>query len=138
MNRCGECDVCCNEHVKIDVLNKPFGQKCSFYCNGCSQYESRPDDCKNYQCVFITQENLDVKYRPDNLGVVFEQPYGKSYWVGIELIENSLNKEDCIRLVRAMNNDGSKVMLKYVSGELQYSLPEGIDSEDFLKEYGET
>jgi len=134
MNRCGDCFECCKACV-ISEINKPAGILCENYkCGGCSIYSGRPKDCETYQCVWVTQDNIDVKYRPDHLKVIFEQPYGKSYWVGIELETNSLQKEDCAKLVRAMNNDGASVMLKSIDGKFQYSLPAGKSIDDFKKE----
>lgn len=134
MNKCGECNVCCKA-CKIDALEKPAGVLCWIYKDGgCSDYENRPNDCATYQCVYVTQETLDVKYRPDHLGVLFEQPFGKKYWVGLELEEGALQKEDCARLIRAMNNDGASILLKRLDGKFQHSLPSNVTVEDFIKE----
>jgi uncharacterized cysteine cluster protein YcgN (CxxCxxCC family) len=135
MNKCGDCGICCKV-CHIDELKKPAGVLCWLYKEdtGCNDYENRPQDCKTYQCVYITQETIDIKYRPDKLGVIFEQPFGKQYWVGVELEENALQKEDCKRLVRAMNNDGARILLKDLNGKIQYSIPSFINLDDFIRE----
>ena len=136
MNRCGNCSVCCFV-PELKIISKEQNTLCANYCGGCRIYDNRPIDCQTYRCIWITQENIDVKYRPDILGVVFEQPLGKRYWVGIELKEDALKQEDCIRLVRSMNNDGAYVMLKSTDGILQYSIPDGADLKSFLEEYNQ-
>lgn len=134
MNKCGECNVCCKACV-IDEIQKPAGTICWLYVDkGCSVYENRPEPCKLYQCVYTTQNSLDTKYRPDNLGVLFEQPLNKQYWVGIELVSGALNTEACARLIRAMNNDGARILLKYLDGKLQHSLPKDASVEAFIEE----
>ena len=134
MNKCGTCNVCCKA-CKIEAIEKPAGVLCWLYKDGgCSDYENRPSDCATYQCVYVTQGSISLKYRPDNLGVVFEQPFGKSYWVGVELEENALQKEDCARLVRAMNNAGASILLKSLDGKFQHSLPPSITVEEFFRE----
>jgi hypothetical protein len=97
---------------------------------GCSDYENRPEDCKTYQCIWVTQSDIDVKYRPDKLNVVFEQPLGKKYWLGIELKDNTLQQENSAKLIRAMNNDGASILLKSMDGRYQHSLPEGKSWEE--------
>lgn len=126
MNKCGECNVCCKA-CYVDEIKKPAGVLCWLYKDGgCSAYDTRPKDCATYRCIWITQENIDTKYRPDNLGVVFEQPLGKTFWVGYELEDGALEKEDTKRLVRAMNNDKAVVVLKSVKGKKMHSIPTDV------------
>lgn len=137
MNKCGKCGVCCKV-CNIEVLNKPANVMCRHYgSQGCMVYKNRPEDCKTYQCIWVTQQEIDLKYRPDYLGVIFEQPFGKQYWVGIELTEGALQKPDCAKLINAMNNDGASVLLKSLNGRHQYSLPNNKTIEDFIKEINE-
>lgn len=135
-NPCGECKECCRA-CNIKEINKPSGVLCWLYQEGqgCSIHDTKPNDCKTYQCVWITQKNIDVKYRPDKLGVIFEQPYNCSFWMGIELQDGALAKEDTAQLVRAMNNDGAAVVLKSTNGAIQYSLPKGMTFEQLNEMY---
>ena len=110
----------------VKEIEKPANVLCWLYVDGgCSKYESRPKDCATYHCIYITQDNLDEKYRPDKLGVVFEQPLGQTFWVGYELEKDALQKEDTARLIRAMNNDGAIVLLKTLDGKFMHSIPAG-------------
>jgi ferredoxin len=130
INKCGGCGVCCKA-CHVEAISKPAGVLCWLYeeGKGCSEYSTRPDDCRTYQCVWITQDNIDLKFRPDKLGVIFEQPFGCSFWMGIELEEGALQKEDTARLVRAINHDGAPGILKNMAGKLQFSLPPGMTFE---------
>lgn len=137
VNECGTCNVCCKE-CQVDELNKPSGILCEHYDAGCKIYSGRPKDCETYFCLWITQQNIDVKYRPDNLKVVFEIMKGvHNIWTGLELEEGALQKDDCKTIVRALNNDGASVLLKSIDGKLQYSLPKDVTSEEFFKKYKE-
>lgn len=55
--------------------------------------------------------------------------------MGIELEEDALQKEDTARLVQAINNDGAPVVLKTLSGKLQFSLPVGMSFETLNEMY---
>ena len=69
MNKCGECKVCCTI-FSIPELNKPKNMACENICNGkCSIYNSRPDSCKNFNCLYITN-SLKKEMRPDRCGVL--------------------------------------------------------------------
>lgn len=71
---CGECTACCCA-FEIEEINKPDRTPCPSLLKGkcgCSIYEHRPDTCKQFKCLWV--QNLvfkgDVRYRPDNLGVI--------------------------------------------------------------------
>lgn len=70
---CGGCDVCC-DLFRIEWLDKPEKQKCKHLCaSGCGVYDSRPDGCKEYECLYRSGYlSGDDSYRPDNLGILFE------------------------------------------------------------------
>lgn len=67
---CGECTVCC-EALKIEELSKPEGELCK-HCEkgkGCTVYQSRPDVCKQWFCMwrwFPFAKNV----RPDKSGIL--------------------------------------------------------------------
>lgn len=135
INKCGECHVCCKVPC-VPEIEKPANVLCWLYKeNGCSINADKPKNCKTYQCVWVTQENIDIKYRPDILNVVFEQPLGCSFWIGYELKEDALKSADVASLIFAMNKDSAAVILKDISGNTQYSLPANMTFQELNKMY---
>lgn len=130
MNRCGECNVCC-DIPEIKGLNKPAWTLCKHYCNGCTIQETKPIDCSSYQCLYYNQDIKNNKYRPDKLGVLFEKRFGDDFWTGMELVPGAANTEECAAMVSALNRDGSVCVLELNNGMKQYSLPEGMTREQF-------
>lgn len=66
---CGECNVCCWALI-IDQLNKPPGVLCRHWSkeHHCTCYETRPPDCRNFLCGWLTQP-LSEAWRPDRCGI---------------------------------------------------------------------
>ncbi len=69
---CGDCTACCSL-MAIPELDKPHFAACKHLCKqGCSIYESRPDTCRDYTCLWRADiVKGDERRRPDILGVVF-------------------------------------------------------------------
>lgn len=71
MNSCGNCTACC-EVFHIPVLNKPQNTLCKDCTGfGCGIYDSRPQTCKDYQCIYI-RSDMPEELRPDKCGVILE------------------------------------------------------------------
>lgn len=77
-NNCGDCRLCCKV-LGIVELKKPVGKWCSHTCKaGCGIYETRPQSCQDYECVWLsvavhTEHPLPMEFRPDKLHIVFTQ-----------------------------------------------------------------
>lgn len=134
MNRCGECSACC-KFCDIDELYKPSGVLCENYDKGCKIYENRPLACSTYQCLWHYQDvlgnSLDVKYRPDNLGVIFEKPYKADFWMAVEIEDGAIDKQETFSIIKAIERDGNAVYIKRKDGKQQYNLPQGMSKEKF-------
>lgn len=134
MNKCGECHACC-EFCDIDELFKPSGVLCSNYENGCKIYKDRPVACASYQCLWHYQDSignsLDVKYRPDKLGVIFEKPYKADFWIAVEIRENSLEQQEVYNIIKAIERDNCAVYIKRKDGKQHYNLPASMSKEEF-------
>ena len=78
-NACGSCRMCCNL-LAVAELAKPVGKMCQHACpSGCDIYALRPADCAKYVCIWRDLNDkapdglrLDERFRPDNLGIVFD------------------------------------------------------------------
>jgi hypothetical protein len=64
--KCGDCSLCC-KLIRVDAFAKPPGTWCS-YCSpgqgGCTIYDSRPSECMEFYCAWMTSPNLGDEWRP--------------------------------------------------------------------------
>lgn len=64
---CDDCALCCKLPT-IPALEKPEGQWCR-NCSTrktCDAYETRPEPCRDFFCLFMRNANLDEAWRPTN------------------------------------------------------------------------
>ncbi len=69
---CDGCRACCTL-VAVDELDKPAQVACaSLDCDACAIYESRPQECKNFNCAWLMAPpgRMSDDFRPDKVGVV--------------------------------------------------------------------
>ena len=62
---CGSCALCCKLIGCIE-LNKPMGQWCP-HClksSGCSIYDTRPNECRSFNCEWLTSANFGDEWQP--------------------------------------------------------------------------
>jgi hypothetical protein len=74
MQKCGECTACC-QWLQLNEIPSAIGELCR-HCTwgvGCKIYESRPQECKDYQCMWSQMDNVSIDLRPDNLGIIFDR-----------------------------------------------------------------
>lgn len=71
INHCGTCTACCTL-LGVPTLKKGNYIKCQHECEtGCAIYDSRPAECKGYECYWLKHPDNE-NYRPDKLGVIVE------------------------------------------------------------------
>lgn len=71
---CGDCTACCTV-MGVKSIDKPEGTPCSKLCKaGCSVYAERPDDCRDFSCVWLQDDGRVLRNmeRPDRVGVMFD------------------------------------------------------------------
>jgi hypothetical protein len=69
---CGDCSLCC-KLLRIASLGKPVATWCS-HCKagkGCEIYDSRPQDCRDFNCSWLTG-NLGDAWYPLNAKLVVD------------------------------------------------------------------
>jgi hypothetical protein len=78
---CGECSFCCKA-LEITELAKPAGDLCG-HCRttgGCGIYATRPDVCREYECLWKGDRALSAQMRPDRVGtILMEDPDSDEY-----------------------------------------------------------
>jgi hypothetical protein len=69
--QCGDCTLCCKV-MAIEVLNKPAGNWCS-HCKpgrGCLAYETRPTECRNFDCLWLADVRFGEYWKPSSSKLV--------------------------------------------------------------------
>lgn len=70
---CGDCTLCCKV-MGVAALEKPGGVWCRHRVpGGCGIYQDRPDACRAFECVWLMDEEMPRKFRPDLTKVVLDQ-----------------------------------------------------------------
>jgi hypothetical protein len=62
---CGTCTMCC-KLTKIDAVQKPAGIWCR-HCKpgkGCTIYATRPNECRQFFCAWMTMPGLGDEWKP--------------------------------------------------------------------------
>ena len=68
---CGECTACCKSHGVLSIDKEPFS-----WCSDCTvgvgwkRYETRPEECKDFVCMWLLEPAEDESERPDKSGCV--------------------------------------------------------------------
>lgn len=69
---CGECTACCTL-FPVKWLNKGINTPCIHCDKGCLIQDTKPDECRDFNCAYIQSGATNEKLRPDNCGIVFEK-----------------------------------------------------------------
>jgi Fe-S-cluster containining protein len=87
---CGTCSLCCTV-LRVDELEKRAGEDCVHQCaddthgTGCGIYETRPEICRAYQCLW-RQGGLEEDERPDATGGIVDlETVGVGLRLGIRM-----------------------------------------------------
>lgn len=64
--------MCCKVY-RIEDLNKPAGKWCA-HCaigSGCKIYDTRPQQCRAFDCVWIQDPSMPDSWKPEHSKIVF-------------------------------------------------------------------
>lgn len=67
--------------MRVEELSKPQGQWCE-HCKigqGCGIYETRPQSCREFQCLWLTEDWVPIDLRPDKSKVVIDDTTDGKY-----------------------------------------------------------
>lgn len=68
---CGTCTLCCKVY-DVPSLDKPAGTWCR-HCKpgrGCGIHETRPQHCRSFYCLWMTQDWLGPEWKPERAKMV--------------------------------------------------------------------
>jgi Fe-S-cluster containining protein len=135
MNECGTCTLCCRL-TEVPELSKPLNQWCKS-CNpsqGCSIYESRPESCRKFRCVWLLK-GLHENLRPDRSKVIFEMLSNKTFLAVVHPnYSDSWKKGLTLKLIREILNDGISVVIITPGQQSQFLLSKDRTSENMKEE----
>ena len=128
---CGGCTACCDELAVVgDGTKKPPGVRC-VNCTpgfGCGIYESRPQPCRNFHCLWLSLDGLDDSWRPDNSKIMFmfdDVPQG---WPGEHAVSavilgdpSVVESEQVIGALAGFIESGTALYLNLAAHEGMYS-----------------
>lgn len=117
---CGPCTACCTA-MGVPELSKAPGTTCSSVCaTGCGVYKTRPQSCRDFQCVWL-QGALEDEHRPDKTGVVlvpagpnskFEEKTGVQLLTAFESWPGAFERDPAKRLLGHLATKLAIVMVK--------------------------
>jgi hypothetical protein len=57
--------------VRVPSIDKPRGQLCDHWQEDCrcSIHAEKPDECRRFRCLWLANENIADRYRPDQIGL---------------------------------------------------------------------
>ncbi len=83
---CGTCTLCCKV-MDVATLYKPAGKWCRF-CKtgqGCGQYALRPKQCREFQCLWLMNENFGPEWKPERAKFVLTTEFeGKALTIMVD------------------------------------------------------
>jgi len=124
--------MCC-ELLPIPQLQKPESIMCRF-CEknkGCSIYENRPSSCKEFNCAYIQDADIDLEFRPDNCKVMFEKVTDTLY-LALELPRNigSWKEKKVLDFIKSLNKKGISIIVSsFTRTPKEFLLAEGATKE---------
>ena len=86
MNTCGACNLCC-KLMEVNELAKPAGTWCAHVIRhgGCGIYESRPNACRVFRCLFLADASLSENWRPSHARFfIHTDPEARSIFVEVD------------------------------------------------------
>ena len=123
---CGSCTECCTL-LEIPTLQKPPRKRCPNLCkSGCGVYESRPSECRSFQC-FWSECHLRPASRPDKCGIMayhIDSQFGRTLLI-IELKPKAFKKKrkHKERLIKFAESRNTPIIMSDFKGNATAMLP---------------
>lgn len=83
---CGTCSLCCKVN-DVAAMFKPAGKWCQVCTpgKGCGQYQLRPKECRDFNCLWLTEDWLGPEWKPEVSKFVMAYEYdGKCLTVMVD------------------------------------------------------
>ena len=127
---CGECSLCCKLYA-IEELNKAEHEWCRHFAKGvgCSIHPSRPDPCRNFQCLWTFAAPLDETWRPDRCKFVMRPGLAEEVVIDVDPgFPNAWRQEPYYGQIKAWSTRRApphRMFIIRAGGRLAVVFPEG-------------
>jgi len=129
MVECGGCTLCCMM-LNVKCMNSPSYQWCP-HCDigrGCRIHETKSDECKNYDCMYVQQEKCNISLRPDRCKIIFEKLNDDMILALLHPDRKDITDVARKQIHRFVTLEGYSVLLKSRTKPLQVYVPKGVDA----------
>lgn len=112
MQGCDNCTLCCKLLEIHDIpVPSPIESYC-MYCEpgiGCKAYNTRPEECCQYQCMWSQMECVGIELRPDKCHIIFNREGDDVICARIE--KNHKFSKLVMNQIEAFNEEGFSVLV---------------------------
>ena len=108
MRKCGECTLCCTL-LQLNEIASKIGETCRYCDKGCTIYNIRPQECRQYECMWLQMDEVAEELRPDKLGVIFDRA-GKDV-ISARIGEDDEMPELALRQIESFGREGFSVVV---------------------------
>ena len=126
MRECGDCTLCCTLlpiELPIKDASTKFNETCKFCINnGCSIHDERPDICRGFKCVWLTDETYPEELRPDKCNVIFET-IEENIIMGLENIQEIGSHKKISDFIYTLNKKGISFIISSYTSEPKILYP---------------
>lgn len=136
---CGECSACCTT-LAVGELKKDRGERCKHLAKagGCSIYDTKPESCKAYRCMWLDGAITSEEARPDKYGVLFTYSTtafsaGRHIVQAEEIVPGRLEQIDVKNVCFQMTSNGLVICL--INSETMYRLIGAREQQWLLTKY---
>jgi len=131
-NKCGECTLCC-ELLPIPEIGKSENVLCTDCTlkKGCNIYNERPESCVNFDCLYISSNEMELELRPDNCNVIFDMITTKIYMALNHYNDPfAYENKNVIDYIKKLNSQGiSVITTSFTDTPNEFFLAEGHDKD---------
>jgi hypothetical protein len=119
---CGECTLCCKLLETHDIKTER-GEICP-YCSekGCLIYHDRPNECREYKCMWLQMDAVGIEMRPDKSHIIFDK-ISDTTICAIHDPDYEISKF-VIGQIASFNKEGYSVVIFYGKKHSVFRLPE--------------
>jgi uncharacterized protein len=141
---CGDCTLCCTL-LHVTELNKPSHVRCVHLIQGvatrpgCSIYHKRPQSCKDFECMWLQEDDMPQELRPDRSHVVlWVTSNGKILIASVDpAFPNAYREGEMGRLLQSMLNVPD-AQVGIIVGEARFPLEPDLNRMSFADEEATT
>lgn len=119
---CGDCSLCCLL-PQVPEFAKPAGVWCQHCAKpGCRIYETRPERCRTFECMWLWNENMPEDLKPNRVKLFFQNSAadGSMQCYVHPQYPDAWKKPKVMALIDRMRNQGLHVVI--ICGQTRHFL----------------